>query len=205
MSIRSLLTIATLGCTVVATSDLSAQTADTSSAPSPLGQKHSWEFLMTSGAVVPTGAQRSAIKRGNLSAAQLTYVARPALAFNATVGWARTRDIASKGDPRLDVFTYDVGAEVRSNQWSSDRTVTLRPFAGVGAGARSYNYRSLDVDATHNAAAYGSMGSEVGYRRVQLRIEARDYVTGFKPLAGGGTTDTRNDVVIMGGLRIATR
>ena len=34
-----------------------------------------------------------------------------------------------------------------------------------------------------------------------LRLEVRDYVAGFKPLAGGGTADTRNDVVIMAGLR----
>jgi hypothetical protein len=40
---------------------------------------------------------------------------------------------------------------------------------------------------------------------VGLRIEARDYVTGYKPLIGSGTADTRNDVVVMAGLRIATR
>ena len=205
MSIRSLLTVAALGCTVTTASTVSAQATDSSAAAAPVAQKHRWEFLMTSGAVVPTGAQRSAIKRGNLSAAQLTYVAQPSLAFNATLGWARTKDIASNGDPKLDVFTYDVGAEVRTNRWNTDQTVTLRPFAGVGAGARSYNYRNLDVDATHNAAAYGSLGSEIGYRRVSVRVEARDYLTRFKPLAGSGTADTRNDVVVMAGLRIVTR
>ncbi|MEO8620757.1 MAG: hypothetical protein ABI625_06815 [bacterium] len=204
MSIRSLLTVAALGCTVGTASTLSAQTTDSSAAPTPASQKK-WEFLMTSGAVVPTGAERSAIKRGNLSAAQLTYVARPALALTATVGWARTRDIASAGDPKLDVFTYDVGAEVRSNRWNADQAVTVRPFAGIGAGARSYNYRSLDINATHNAAAYASMGGEAGYRRVRVRIEARDYVTGYKPLVGSGTSDTRNDVVVMAGFRLATR
>jgi len=205
MSIRSLLAVAALGCTVVATSDLSAQTADSSLARTRIDQNHRWEFLATTGAVVPTGAQRNAIKSGNLSAAQLTYVVRPALAVTATVGWARTRDVASNGDPKLDAFTYDVGAELRSNRWNSGETVTFRPFAGAGAGARSYNYRSLDVDATHNLAAYGSMGGELGVRRVALRIEARDYVTGFKPLVGGGAADTRNDVVLMAGLRITTR
>jgi hypothetical protein len=204
MSIRSLFTVAALGCTVVTTRALSAQTTDSSAAFKPAGKNHGWEFLMTSGAVVPTGAQRNAIKRGNLSAAQLTYVVQPALALTATVGWARTRDIAANNDPKLDVFTYDVGAELRSNRWNADRAVTVRPFAGVGAGARSYNYRSLDVDATHNVAAYGSMGGDVGFRRVGVRIEARDYVTGFKPLVGSGTADTRNDVVLMVGLRIAT-
>jgi hypothetical protein len=201
MSIRSLLTVAVLG-SVAITGDLSAQGIDSSAARTANDPNHRWEFLATTGAVVPTGAQKNAIKSGNLSAAQLTYVVRPALALTATFGWARTRDIATNGDPKLDAFTYDVGAEVRGSRVNVGTNTTFRPFVGAGAGARSYNYRSLDVDATHNVAAYGSMGGEVGYRRVQVRIEARDYVTGFKPLVGSGTADTRNDVVLMGGLRI---
>ena len=204
MSIRKLITAAALGCTVTTAGTLFAQATDSTASPT-VAQPHRWEFLMTSGAVVPTGAQRDAIKRGSLSAAQLTFVAQPNIALTATLGWARTNDVASIGDPKLDVFTYDIGAELRSNRWSSGQGVTLRTFAGIGAGARSYNYRNLDIDATHNAAAYGSMGGETGFRRVLLRIEARDYISGFKPLTGAGRTDTRNDVVVMAGLRIGTR
>jgi hypothetical protein len=202
MLTRSFLTAAAL--TVGASGILSAQRTDSTAASTSPTPKR-WEFLMTSGAVVPTGVQRNTIKSGQMSAAQLTYVVLPALAVNATAGWARTRDIASSGDPKLDVFTYDVGAELRANRWNEGRAITFRPFAGVGAGARSYNYRKLDVDGTHNAAAYGSMGGEIGVRRVRVRIEARDYVSGFKPLVGGGSSDTRNDVTLMGGLRIMTR
>ena len=79
------------------------------------------------------------------------------------------------------------------------------PFAGIGAGARSYNYRSLDVDATHNLAAYGSVGGELERGRFSLRIEARDYVSGFKPLAGVGSTATRNDVVVLAGINFDWR
>jgi hypothetical protein len=42
-------------------------------------------------------------------------------------------------------------------------------------------------------------------RRIRVRVEARDYVTGFKPLAGTGAAATRNDVVLMAGLRYARR
>lgn len=162
--------------------------------------KSAFEFLVPSGSLVPTGTQRDAIKRGNLTAVQIFYMVRPNVAIATTVGWARSRDIATAGDPKLDVFTYDVGAELRANPVGD--AVTFRPFVGVGAGARSYNYRSLDVDATHNLAGYGSLGGEFGYKRVALRIEARDYVSGFKPLAVAGTSDRRNDVAIMAGLRI---
>ena len=74
-------------------------------------------------------------------------------------------------------------------------------YSAIPSGARSYNYRNLDVDATHNVAAYAATGGEVNAGRVGVRLEVRDYVAGFKPLTGAGTASTRNDVVIMVGLR----
>jgi len=200
MTIQSALIAAAMGCTLLTATSLSAQGTDSASMPKANSR---WEFLVNSGTLVPTGIERSAIKRGNLTAAQLTFVARPALAITSTVGWARSRDIATADNPKLDVFTYDVGAEVRASRWGN--AVTITPFAGVGAGGRSYNYRNLDVDATHNVAAYGSVGSDIGVRRVRVRLEARDYVTGFKPLTGGGAARTGNDVVVMAGLRFVSR
>jgi hypothetical protein len=164
-----------------------------------------WEFMMSSGALVPTGVQRRIIKDAQLSTAQLSYVIRARVAVTAMAGWARSRDIASTGDPKLDVFTYDVGAEVRAPRWATTARLALTPIAGIGVGTRSYNYRSRDVDATHNVAAYGTVGAEVGARRARLRLEVRDYVSGFKPLAGGGESATRNDLVAMLGLRLVRR
>jgi hypothetical protein len=120
-------------------------------------------------------------------------------------GWARSRDLATANTPKLDVFTYDIGAEARAPQMNASESVSFTPFAGIGAGARSYNYRKLDVDATHNLAAYASAGGELGMGRVHLRLEMRDYVAGFKPLNGLGTSATRNDVVALIGVRFATR
>ena len=208
MSTRSLLTaVATLGCALASASRLAAQTAEAQTIPE---QTRAWEFLVPTGTVLPTGVQRAAVKRGNLTAAQLSYVARPAFAVTATLGWARSRDIASPGDPKLDVFAYDLGAELRAPRWRPGDAVTFMPFVGVGAGGRSYDYRSLDVGATHNVAAYGAVGGELGVRRLRLRLEARDYVTGFKPLGGAGTARARtaaarNDVVVMAGLRFVRR
>jgi hypothetical protein len=72
-------------------------------------------------------------------------------------------------------------------------------------GARSYNYRKLDLGATHNVAAYGTAGGELGRGRVRVRLEVRDYVAGFKPLAGSGKATTPNDVVTMFGVTIARK
>lgn len=202
MTIHSAIIAAALGCTILSASSLRAQDADTVSKPAARSR---WEILVPSGTLVPTGSQQDAIKRGNLTALQLSFVARPTFAITSTVGWARSRDIASIDNPKLDVFTYDVGAEARAPHSITGETVTFVPFAGVGAGGRSYNYRNLDVDATHNLAAYASVGGEVGVRRVRVRLEARDYVTEFKPLRGIGAARTGNDVVMMVGLRLVSR
>lgn len=201
MNITTVVTAA-LGCTIVAASSLSAQNTESPAAP---GKQAHWELGVPSGAMIPTGAQRDAVKRGNMNAVQITYVAQPSLAIVSTFGWARSKDVATAGAPKLDVFTYDVGGELRAPRWIATETVSFSPFAGIGAGGRSYNYRKLDVDATHNLAAYASAGAEMGMRRLRLRLEARDYVAGFKPLAGAGASRTGNDIVVMVGLRVVSR
>ena len=116
-----------------------------------------------------------------------------------------TFDVAIGQEPKLDVFTYDVGAELRAPAMAMGKSATFRPCAGAGAGGRSCNHRKLELDATHNVAAYGSVGGELGVRRVRVRLEARDYVTGFKPLAGSGESRVGNDVVVMVGVGFVRR
>jgi hypothetical protein len=189
----ALIAAGTLGMLLSPTRTSLAQT----SAP----QAGAWELRFTSGAFIPTGNQRNFLKDAHVSAAQLSWVVRPSLAITGTFGWAPSRDIASVDTPKLDVFTADLGVEARPGEWFAEGAVTFSPFAGLGAGSRSYNYRKLDVDATNNLAGYATVGGELGIGRVGLRLEVRDYVTGFKPLVGVGKSDTRSDVVIMAGLR----
>jgi hypothetical protein len=54
-------------------------------------------------------------------------------------------------------------------------------------------------------AGYGAVGGELRAGRVGLRLEARDYVSGFRPLAGGGSARTRNDVVALLSLSLRKR
>jgi hypothetical protein len=179
----------------------STHAAAQTSAPQP----NAWELRFTSGAFVPVGDQRNSLKDAQLSAAQLSWLVRPSLALTGTFGWASSRDLTIADDPKLDVFTYDLGVEARAPEWFADRRVTLSPFLGAGAGARSYNHRKLDLHATHNLAGYGAVGGELGMGRVGLRLEVRDYVAGFKPLGGMGKANTRNDVIMMVGLRFNRR
>jgi hypothetical protein len=83
--------------------------------------------------------------------------------------------------------------------------LTLTPFACAGAGGRSYDLRGRDADARHNLAGFASLGGELGAGRVRLRLEARDYVSGFKALAGNGRSATRLDVAWFAGLRLTKK
>ncbi|MEO6444116.1 MAG: hypothetical protein ABIZ91_11975 [Gemmatimonadaceae bacterium] len=160
-----------------------------------------WEIRVGSGRLIPTGDQRRILKPADLTAAQVAWVVRPSFAITGTFGWARSRDLGSLNAPKLDAFTSDLGVELRPAPWFAGRVVTFSPLVGLGGGARSYNYRSVEADATHNLSGYAALGGEFGARRVALRLELRDYASGFKPLVGAGTSDTRNDVVVMAALR----
>ncbi len=164
-----------------------------------------WEFRVASGALMPTGEQRDDLRSGSLTMAQIAWLPLPAFAVTASGGWARSRDRRSIETPKLNAFTADLGVEARAAQWIATGTVSFSPFLGLGAGARSYDYRGRSADATHNLAGYGAVGGELGVGRFGLRIEARNYVSGFKPLTGVGTSDTRNDVTLMVALRFNRR
>ncbi len=193
--------IARASFATAATLGLLLTTARTSAAQSSAEPTKKWDVLFTSGAFIPAGAQRTVLKDAQASAVQLSWLVRPSVAITGSFGWARSRDRLVANTPKLDVFTSDLGVEYRAPKLFAGHAVTLSPFAGLGAGARSYNYRKLEADATHNLAGYGALGGELALGRVALRVEARDYAAGFKPLLGAGTSETRNDVSIMAGLK----
>ena len=169
-------------------------------AQDPTSQSGRWSLRVPGGAFVPTGSQRNSLDDAHVTAVQISRLVRPRLALTGMFSWARSRDVAVTDAPKLDVFTSDLGIEARSAERFADGPVTFSAFAGLGAGVRSYNYRKLDVDARHNLAGYGSVGGELGIGRVGLRVEVRDYATGFKPLVGSGRSRSRNDVVMMAAL-----
>jgi hypothetical protein len=163
------------------------------------------EIRPYAGAYIPTGNQRDLLKDAVLVGAQASYRVLPQLAVTGSFGWSPSKDRISVGDQTLDLYQYDVGAEVRAPSWfaSSSGSWDFTPFAGLGVGGRTYNYRDLDVDSKTNVAGYGALGAELGFGRTGLRLEARDYVSQFKPLTGDGDSKTRNDVTLAAGLTVA--
>jgi hypothetical protein len=152
------------------------------------------------GAYIPTGDQRDFLKDAVLVGGQASWRVIPAFAISGTFAWSPSKDRVTPGNQTLDLFQYDLGAELRADSWYDGGFITLTPFVGLGAGGRTYSYRDLNVGNQTNFDGYGSLGGDIGFGPVALRIEARDYVSRFKPLTGGGDTSTRNDIGLAAGI-----
>jgi hypothetical protein len=153
------------------------------------------------GAYIPTGDQRDLLEDAVLVGGQASYRLNPNFAITGTLGWSPSKDRITPGDETLDLWQYDLGAELRAPSWYQSGTFDFTPYVGLGAGARTYNYRDLDVDSKTNFAGFGALGGELGFGRFGVRLEARDYVSQFKPF-DGGDSKTRNDVTIATGLTL---
>ena len=154
------------------------------------------------GAFIPTGDQRDLLRDAVLAGAQASYRIIPQLAITGTLGWSPNKDRLTPGDQSLDVFHYDLGIEGRVASWSRGTMWAFTPFAGLGLGGRTYDYRDLDVDTQSKFAGYGALGGEFGFGRLGARLEARDYVSRFSPLTEPGASDNRNEITAVAGLTV---
>jgi hypothetical protein len=152
------------------------------------------------GAYIPTGDQRDILKDAVLVGAQASWHVIPALSFTGTFAWSPSKDRITAGDQTLDIYQYDVGAELRGASWYQTPAWDFTPFAGLGLGGRTYDYRDLDAGSTTDFDGYGSLGGDFGIGAFGVRIEGRDYVSQFKPLTGTGDSKTRNDISLFVGL-----
>jgi hypothetical protein len=201
---RTVLTALGLGGLLVATASAGAQ----DQVLATRGASAAFEIRPYVGAYVPTGDQRDLLKDAVLVGAQASWRVIPQLAVTGTFGWAPSKDRLTAGDQTLDLYQYDLGAEARApswysgGSWGSGGSWDFTPFVGLGIGGRTYNYRDLEVDSKTNVAGYGALGGEVGFGRLGLRVEGRDYVSRFEPLTGNSDTKTRNDVTLAAGLTV---
>lgn len=189
----------------LATAALFGAWSQTASAQAPSRVHNRVEFRIASGSMMPTGEQGASLRSGALTAAQIAWVPQPSFAVVGSFGWGRSRDLAATDAPKLNAFSADLGVEARAAHWKTGRSMSFTPFIGLGGGARSYDYHKRAANATHNLAGYGAVGGELGIGRLGFRLEARNYVSGFKPLSGAGPSDTRSDVAVLAAVRFNRR
>ena len=146
------------------------------------------------GAKIPTGTQRHVFGAAPVYGIQGAIEMTRSMHMLGSLGWSPVTSKLDVGDRGADMFEYDLGIEYNllfplSGEWE------VKPFAGVGAGARTYRYDAEGLESNTPLAAYGSMGTELQRGLAALRIDARGYLHGFTdPLTE--EWDARNEVSI---------
>jgi hypothetical protein len=158
----------------------------------------------TVGVFVPTGDERDLLKDAVLAGIQGSYNLTHNFALTGTFAWSPNKD-QLLNDEKLDLFQYDLGIEGRLNNLTPTAGVSTRPYATLGAGARTYHFRDLDASSQTNFLGFGAVGVDLAQATgpIGVRIEARDNVTAFKGLQSElAERKARNDLQFTAGLTI---
>ena len=163
-----------------------------------------FEVRPMAGAYVPIGAQSDFLAGANMWGAQASWLLTPTWALTGSFGWTGSQDkLTSPVRQDLNLYQYDAGVEARVAPATGAKW-TFSPFIGIGAGARTYDYKNMTGESKTYMSGYGALGAEVGYDLLGVRIEARDYVSRFKPLIGPvpSNWDYRNDMTLSAALNL---
>jgi hypothetical protein len=184
MRTRILATVGLLACA----SALGAQTSQRRFTP---------EVRPLIGVFVPTGSMRDDFKTATLLGAQVALELSSNWHVLSNVSFTHGHNRLYATSDRTNIWQYDAGVEGNLVVPMGERWL-FRPFAGLGAGGRTYDYRG-EVDTRSCTAGYGALGSEFQTGPVALRLEARDYLSCFEsPISG--YKKTRNDLGFAFGL-----
>ena len=150
------------------------------------------------GAFVPTGNQRDVFKDALLVGTQVAVEAADRLHVVGTFAFAGPNYNQAGAGGHMHIYQVDVGGEFFRNV-DLNANWKLRPFLGAGAGVRRYDPTAIGGTKDY-ATGFGAVGAELQMSRAALRVEARDYLTRFKGLAGTEAASNRNEVALTAGL-----
>ena len=152
-----------------------------------------FEVRTFAGAYIPTGRQADDFKAATTLGAALAREFGDHMHLLGSLSWTHGHNkFAKLDDDRTYIWQYDAGVEINAlreleNGW------LFRPLAGLGAGARTYDYAATNVGTNTCTAAYANIGSEFQRNLVALRVDGRYYLNCFKsPISGAQRT--RNDL-----------
>ena len=140
---------------------------------------------------VPMGALREDFRDAATVGAQGALELSDSWHLVGTLGWTYGKNrMSAISKERTNVIHYDIGAEANllyelANSW------LVKPFGGLGVGARSYDYGVDAIGTKMCTSGYGGIGSELQRSVIALRVEARQYVSCFEsPVTGVKKTRT---------------
>ena len=163
------------------------------SAPTARAQLGTPELRPFVGAHLPTGPQRDLFKDAAMFGVQGAVEIVPTWHFLGTFSWTPTHNKYTGFDENVNIYAYDIGTEL-GNVHSLGSGWELRPFLGLGVGARTYAFKSAGLSDKTCAAGYGALGSELQLNKVAVRFEARDNIFCYRSPVRGVGSKTRNDV-----------
>ena len=116
-----------------------------------------------------------------------------------SVGWAGEHaTIARAARQGSSIWQYHAGIELNSTQPRDDGWI-WRPMAGAGVGGRTYDYDEPGIPTATYPSSYGSVGLDVQGGAVAYRLEARGYLSPFRP-PRSGVRQARLDLAITAGI-----
>jgi hypothetical protein len=151
------------------------------------------ELRPFAGAMIATGELRDLFLDAPLFGISTAVEMKPSVHLLATFAWVPAQNKYPVTQNNVNIFQYTVGAELGfveplAGNWE------LRPFAGLGLGARTYAFQGVGLKDRTCFAGYGALGTEFQIARTALRIEARDNVFCYRSPVTGVSSKTRNDV-----------
>jgi hypothetical protein len=184
---------------------VAAVTAFAARAQAQSSSQNAFQVRPLVGALIATGDERDVLKNAAvLVGGQGSYTLNSNFALVGSFGWSPSEDKTSATRPKLDLYQYDLGLQGKLDDLTSGSAVSMRPYAILGGGARTYDLRNVaGASAQTNPLGYGAIGLDLDQAsgRVGLRVEARDNVTAFKGLRGElQDRKARNDLQFVAGL-----
>jgi hypothetical protein len=144
------------------------------------------------GAYVPMGVMRDDFRDAATVGGQAALELSDYWHLVGTMGWTYGKNrFSTLAKEKTYIIHYDVGAEAnllyeRENNW------LVKPFGGLGVGARTYDYGAASITTKTCTSGYGAIGTELQHGVIALRAEARQYASCFEsPITG--TKKTRTD------------
>ena len=145
------------------------------------------------GMYIPTGDQRDLFDDATMFGLQGAVELKPAFHLLGAFAWVPGKAKFPGAQQDVQILTYDAGMEFNLIREMGESWL-LKPFVGLGGGARTYLYKADALNDKTNAIAYGTLGTEFQVNRTAIRLEARGNIFNFKSPVPNVESKTRKDV-----------